>query len=374
MNYHNTITFTAVGDMMLADEVIIRRNTPTITKNYVMRDPFKYTSELLRDSDITFGNLECPLCIHGLPNKDKDVVVRGGPKYAYDLANAGFNVVSIANNHIMDYGPEGLFETFNVLSRHKIKMVGAGKNAKAARKPTCLEVGGLKMFIMAYHGTTGTGKYFPGTAGGEFSVVKRDLVDIKGAADIIVISFHWGVEYLNTPPSIFIKFARQLIDAGAHIILGHHPHVLQGIERYRNGIIAYSLGNFVFDTSIHPVNISQTSESIILKCYLSRNGIQHYELMPVYINDRGQPEILIGKDKEKAFIIIEELNKNLNNPEMLKYADEKFINAGLNFIFKKGFLHFLKYSWEGLHKYPLVCISEIVKKILIKGFRAWGQI
>jgi len=368
------ITLTAVGDILLADEVIIRRGNTIVNKNCIVNDPFKYTKGLLNDSHITFGNLECPLCIHGIPQKDKDVIGRGHPQHVRDLVKAGFNVVSIANNHIMDYAPEGLFDTIEVLSSHRIKRIGAGENLKAAKRPAYFEVNGIRVVIMAYYGTTSTGKYVPGTAGGKFSVVKRDLAEVKRSVDIIVLSFHWGSEYLTTPPYIYVKFARQLIDAGAHVILGHHPHVLQGIERYRKGIIVYSLGNFVFDTSIHPVNIPETRESIILKCYLLKNGIQHYETIPIYINDRNQPEVLMGKDKEKVLVMIEELNKNLNNPEMLKHSDNRFIDAGIDFFLNRQFLHFLRFSWKDLRKYPLVYTLGIIKRLLKRIFKIQEQL
>ena len=150
----------------------------------------------------------------------------------------------------MDYGPEALAETIALLEKHQISYVGAGPNLAAARTPAIIEKNGMKVAFLAYNNTyplefNATASR-PGTAPGEIRYVTADVKAARQLADLVVVSFHWSAELLKERKSYQANLAKAAINAGAHLVVGHHPHVIQGVEVYKHGLIAYSLGNFIF--------------------------------------------------------------------------------------------------------------------------------
>jgi poly-gamma-glutamate capsule biosynthesis protein CapA/YwtB (metallophosphatase superfamily) len=230
---------------------------------------------LVEPADISFANLECPISTLGspYPNKPVNVTFRASPEAAFALKDAGFDVVSLANNHMSDYGGAAVSETLRYLDLIGIGHAGAGRSGAEARRAAVARAGGFSVAFLAYAepmwsvveardppwpgplaaaGPGGAGAAGPGRAG--TSIIREDTLaaDVaalkaSSGADIIAVSFHWGEEIAPEPNSYQRKFARMAVDAGADIVIGHHPHVLQGVERYKEGLILYSLGNAVFD-------------------------------------------------------------------------------------------------------------------------------
>lgn len=218
------------------------------------------------EADISMVNLENPITIGG-KKIAKEFNFCMHPKYLQVLLNGGVDIVTLANNHIYDFGKDGLFDTMRYLDSVNVKYVGAGKNIAEARRPAVFDVRGVKIGFLAYYGNGDwhpATEAAPGTAPRYRHYIEEDIQRLrKDGMDFVVVNYHWGEEKSQYPDGYQIGLARFTIDAGADLVIGHHPHVLQGIERYKHGIIAYSLGNFIFgghsrpeyDTAVFQVRI-----------------------------------------------------------------------------------------------------------------------
>ena len=202
----------------------------------------------LQSADVAMVNLENPITTRGV-RVPKPYNFRMDPRFVRALTDGGIDIVSIANNHIFDYGKQGLFDTISYLDSAGVLHVGAGRDRTEAYRPVILNVRGKRVAFLAYYGggeSPGAGERSPGVARRDLSRVTDGIAAVRANADYIVVNFHWGTEKADRPDRGQIEFAHAVIEAGADAVIGHHPHVLQGIERYKNGIVVYSLGNFIF--------------------------------------------------------------------------------------------------------------------------------
>lgn len=237
------VSFSFIGDIMLADG----------PGNYIKHggDPFKDFRQDLKRTDFAIGNLECPVSTKGKELKEKPVTFRAHPSSARVLKNL-FHAVSLANNHSGDYGTEAFLETLEVLNKNQILYFGGGKNLKEAHRALYLEKNGLKVALLAYNDfkprSFEASSESPGIAWLEDDQVLRDFAEVKKqGADVIIPFLHWGWEYEDSPNPRQIEIAKMMIDNGASIVVGGHPHVTQKISEYKGKKIVWSLGNFVFD-------------------------------------------------------------------------------------------------------------------------------
>lgn len=285
------IVINAVGDIMLAGSGA--KTYKKLGYDY----PFTATKEELKKGDIAIANLESPIARSGKTFTAKRFHYLSAPQTATALANAGFSVVTLANNHMMDFGASALTETRQYLDRSGISCTGGGDSLAIARRPAVISVRGMKVAFLAYSFTFPDAFYAtahrPGTAPGCARYIREDIAMARKTTDYVVVSFHWGAENTNAPKPYQVAAAHRAIDAGADLVLGHHPHVLQGIERYKNGVIFYSLGNFAFGTA------SRTARrSVIARIFLER-GVKRVELVPLNVLNSDvhyQPKVLSGKE------------------------------------------------------------------------------
>lgn len=293
------ITIAAVGDMMLGG------SAEPYLENSGYDYPFNATRHLLAGADIAIGNLETALTDRGESLVEKKYRFRNSKdKVPSALKAAGFDIVSLANNHTLDYGPEGLHDTFAALQQAGIKYHGAGDDHTQARQPVIFEFeNGLRFGFLAYSNTFpqefwATGDR-PGTAFGHEQHIREDVRVLKGKTDVVVVSFHWGREGEIALQPYQILLAHAAIDAGASLVLGHHPHILQAVEEYQGGLILYSLGNYVFGSFSNRVQYS------VVAAITFKNG--HYDslrMMPINVNNFQvyfQPQILEGEKAEAVF-------------------------------------------------------------------------
>ena len=204
----------------------------------------------LGGADATVVNLEGPVTTRG-KKVPKPFNFRMLPALLSVLKSGGIDIVSIANNHIYDYGPRGLLDTISYLDSLGIRHVGAGRDRADAHRPVIDTLGGRPIAFFAYYGggeAPAAGNASPGVARRELAQVCADLRRVRSeqANPYVVVILHWGTELATAPDRAQVAFAHALIDSGADAVIGHHPHVLQGIERYGRGVIAYSLGNLIF--------------------------------------------------------------------------------------------------------------------------------
>ncbi len=272
----------AVGDIMPARWV--ERRLRANGYGY----PFAETAEILRGGQITFGNLESPLA-DGEPVEAFQMVFRGDPEFAPALRDAGFDIVSTANNHAGDQGEAGIASTLEALEGAGISVAGSGDGPRAAA-PAVIETPTGSVAFLAY----ADGRWFPDSyvAGEnrqginllESKKISADVKDALAQADFVIVSVHAGTEYEPLPDSVQRDAAEAAAEAGASLVIGHHPHVLQPIEKIGTTTVAWSLGNFVFDQDFSP----ETQESAIARFRISENGVEA-SAFPARIHDYAQP-------------------------------------------------------------------------------------
>ena len=214
--------------------------------------PFLLVASTTREADILFANLENPISARG-KNQGSIYSFRADPEVMKGVVYAGFDIVSVANNHMWDWGRDALEDTLTVLKQNGIESVGAGKNEIEANKPVILNRHGTSFGFLAYtnlmpESLNAKGDN-PGFSYFEKEKARSDIQKLKQSVDVVIVSIHWGEEYKTESNDLQKSLARSFIDAGSDLVIGHHPHVVQEVEHYKNGWIAYSLGNFVFDQS-----------------------------------------------------------------------------------------------------------------------------
>jgi poly-gamma-glutamate synthesis protein (capsule biosynthesis protein) len=292
MSDSRTVTLHAVGDIALGDHPLC---TGFGTHSRMRREPaafpFAHVKPLLARADLRFGNLECTLSERGLkPNDYHSVQMRGHDGYVAGLVDAGFEVLNHANNHSMQHGKEPFRDTLQLLERARIAVCGVARGP--ASVPAVVTVKGLRIGFLGY--SLRPRQYFTETplyAEGSSESIGRDVRALRPAVDVVVVSLHWGDEFIDRPSPADVQLAHEVIDAGADLVIGHHPHVLRGVERYGRGWIVYSLGNFVCDMLWE----EETRETAICECTLTSSGVEHVRLIPARINDDSQPVPLTGE-------------------------------------------------------------------------------
>jgi poly-gamma-glutamate capsule biosynthesis protein CapA/YwtB (metallophosphatase superfamily) len=236
---------------------------------------------------------------------DKEFVFKMKPEFLSQLRSAKVSLVNCANNHTADFGFNGILETIQQLDSAGIRHVGVGKDFADARKPVVLVVHGIRIGFLGYGGVKEfiAGKGSPGTNSRNEQFILNDIRRLRSSVDAVVVSLHWGEELALEPDQDQIALAHKIIDGGADLIIGHHPHVLQGIERYRDKIIAYSLGNFIFGGNAGCAN----SETAVLKVTVSQETL---EVKPLPIRVRNwQPEPADSVAAERTLQRMEERSK-----------------------------------------------------------------
>jgi poly-gamma-glutamate capsule biosynthesis protein CapA/YwtB (metallophosphatase superfamily) len=285
----DVVELVAVGDIMLSRTVEER------TVVYGSTYPFETVAELVRSADIAIGHLECPLTVNGDPI-DKRFLFRAHPRNADALAWAGFDVLNLASNHVLDFGQEGYEQTLEVLHRANLAYVGAGLSAEEAHAPMVREVKGRRVAFLAYAATRWKGSPEVPTreqiSFAELATIQQDVRRARQVADLVVVIMHMGTEYQLLPDEEQSAVARAAIDAGACLVIGHHPHVVQGTEVYGEGLIAYSLGNFVFDID----TLEAAREGAILRILLGDSGVEAADMIPVRIVDDVQPRFVVDEE------------------------------------------------------------------------------
>jgi len=387
-----TVTLMAVGDVMLGGKIGMTM------LNDGWEYPFRYVASTFKEADIVFGNLPTPLSHHNErnPAKPESHLLKADPRAIQGLKYARFNVLSLANNHALDFGSEALFETTELLANDGINYVGAGINESEARKPIVVHHNGVDVAFLAYSCSYPATRNGPGCAPIRLSIIEEDVIKARALADVVVVSLHQGLEYSDYPVPAHISLTHKIIESGADLILGHHPHVLQGIEHYDRGVIVHSLGNFVHDTihgkmkeeAIQNCALSKMgniafapddrrpSESIIFKCILGKNGITDIDIIPIRINKSYQPEILNGEAGELLLSRLELLSSELDDRDMPIWDMLTEVNAKENVtsLFKRDPLYIFKklHRIRGRH---LRLLMEYLSSILSmrKGHEEKGQ-
>lgn len=279
-----------VGDIMLS-----RAIGAIMKKQNDYNFPFLKIKDFLSGADLTFGNLESPISDRGI-KIGSIYSFRAEPKVLEGLKNAGFDILNIANNHIWDYGEDGFHDTLNYLKNSGIDFIGGGENFGKAHKGALKEVNGTKIIFLGFTDllpkSAFAGENSAGASRLDMKQVLKDIKEAKKEADIVAVSFHFGEEYQTKHNIKQEKTAKAVIDAGASLVIGHHPHVVQEVENYNNGYIAYSLGNFVFDQNFS----RDTQNGLALKVILKNKKIFKVEQIKIAFNSSFQPYAVLNQE------------------------------------------------------------------------------
>lgn len=285
------------GDVMLS-RVVGQKMVKYNNYNW----PFEKVSDIFSRADIASINLESPFT-----KDDNHLVLTGSfsfdadPKSISGLNLAGIDVVTLANNHFGNQGQQGMADTFDLLSENKIEYIGAGKNLSEAHEGKIIEANGIKFGFLGYAYPDDlyvASENKSGLANMDTLLAKKDVAEFKKQVDVLIVEMHAGIEYVNTPNKQQKDFAHGVIDAGADLVIGHHPHWVQITEVYKGKPILYSLGNLIFDQMWS----RETQQGGIAQVVYKNKSLDSIKIIPIHINDYGQPQI-VADSLEKAEIL-----------------------------------------------------------------------
>ncbi len=317
-NQTGPFSLTAVGDIMLGE-----RMNRTIRK-FGPEYPFYCVYPIFRRSNIVLGNLEGPFSKNAEKQK-RNFTYKIDPKNARILRRAGFNIVTLANNHLLDCGREGVLETLSALKKHNIQYIGAGKNEEEAHSPAIMQAGKYKIGLLGYYWNRRTAARGnkPGSAMDSEEYLANDIRLLRSLVDRVVVTVHWGVPYDRYPSEEDQKKAHFAIDCGADIIIGHHPHIVQPFEVYKNRPVFYSIGNFAFGSG------NSKAEGVLLGIDF-QDDFTSITIFPAYVKNRDkrinyQPKILSGNSALRSIKHLKEISGASGNLISLKDDTGKIV-------------------------------------------------
>ncbi|MGG1887439.1 CapA family protein [Priestia megaterium] len=324
------VTATMVGDIMLG------RNVEKVTNRQGQDYLFRNVESYFKNADYSTANFDHPVTANDeYPAQDKPIVLRTDEQSVKTLKNLNFSVLNVANSHSMDYLEEGLNDTVKAFNQSKMDFVGMGGNLEEASNINYQTVNGIKIatlgFTDTYTAYSAANDNDPGILPAKPEIFIPLIQEAKEKANLVVVHAHWGEEYDTTPSPRQKGLAKAMADAGADIILGHHPHVLQPIDTYKNTVIFYSLGNFVFDQGW-----SASRESALVQYKLKKDGTARFEVTPLLIKE-ATPTLLSKWDayyKEKIF---KRLTKTSSSALAIKEENNKLVfTVDHSRVVKKG--------------------------------------
>ena len=345
------ITLMAIGD------VIIARDEP--------KSIFRHVVNILNSPDILFATCDQTYSEKGYPYINERHVATPDVKNIDALVYAGLDIVSLANNHSMDLGPEALMDSIDRMGKAGIEVVGVGRNLTEARQPAILERNGNRVGFLAYgcigpdraqatkdtpghapvriHTIYKQTQYLPGSSPQittvaypeDIEAMQEDIRKLKNITDIVLVSFHWGLHFVPAEiPSYEFEVGHAAIDAGADVILGGHAHILKGIEVYKGKVIFHSLANFATENlgkvfkklTVRPV-MPEARNTIIAKVIIEGGKIKKVSYIPCYISEEGEPEIVIRNDiKGKGvFNYIKKISRSQNLPTKFIWEGDEVV-------------------------------------------------
>ena len=307
-----TLTIYAVGDIMLGEiplcnnfgvKSIIQKEGPDFL--------FQNVAHLFKNGDIVFGNLECSIRDENSNPKETPYFFCAEPDIIQGLKNAHFNALSVANNHIMENGRETFLHTIRTLKDNNILPVGVRNEIATST------VNGYRIAFLGYSFIEDCIADVCYNKIESKDAIVRDIKRVKQVSDLVIVSLHWGCEYVPYPSPDQIQTGRDLIDAGADIILGGHPHITQSYEIYKNRPIFYSLGNFIFDLTYIPT----TRESFIAKIAVHESPVSmDITLIPIVIHESDfQPRIIPSPVSDNFLKSVETIRTSFENRPVSEY-------------------------------------------------------
>ena len=294
------VTVVFSGDILLSSYVLNNYEKSGI--NGILSEELQ--SEM-QNADITMVNEEFPFSNRGTQAQDKQFTFRVDPGYVKILQEMGIDVVTVANNHALDYGTDALSDTFQTLDNAGIAYVGAGDNLERASQPYVIKAGGKTFgFLAASRVIPEVSWNIDNRQPGmlctyDSAELCNAIQKAKETCDYVVVYVHWGIERENTPQDYQRQLGKTYIDAGADMVIGAHPHVLQGIEYYNGKPIVYSLGNYIFNQEIN--------STVLLKTTITPENETTLQLIPAYASG-AKTQKMQGEDGAQLYQFMEEIS------------------------------------------------------------------
>jgi len=317
---HQPINLIAVGDICPGDHTCVGFGTGTLMRSHGPTFALRQIATTLRQGDIVFGNCEGVLSDIGLDESNIDTMeFRGLPAFAKALADSGFTTINIANNHVGEYGPQVMHDTIRNLEKAGIDVVGLRGKTQTA-KPLVREVKGLRIGWLAYTWIVSKNmaedqRALSWAKGDE---IPREVALLRDKVDFLIVSAHWGREFVAVPSQNVINHAHAIAEAGADLVLGHHPHVLQGWETVGGKcVIVYSLGNFVFDEWQWKLR-----KTALFCCTIASGKVHNPQFVPLTINRKFQPELARMGQAARILRDIDTSTKAINDPALCHLRDD----------------------------------------------------
>lgn len=288
----------ALNTLVFGGDIMLSR---TVNKKMVAYGdyswPFRNISSLFSEADLAIANLESPFLVtSNYEVNTGSFSFKANPRSIEGLKLAGFDILSLANNHILNQGRQGIADTYKTLDEAGIGSVGTKE-----RKMIIRESKGIKFAFLAYSYDSSS-DLIPGL---DIPKASADIKEAKKEADVVIVLMHAGIEYRRQPTDQQTSFAHNAIDAGADLVIGHHPHWPQIVEKYKGKTIVYSLGNLIFDQMWS----KETSEGLVVKAFFRDKELDRIEYIPIQIKDYGQAVLMPeGKD-------FDQLINSINIPE-----------------------------------------------------------
>ncbi|MCP4571093.1 MAG: CapA family protein [bacterium] len=309
----DTVRLVAGGDIMLGEHpIMVGRGVGTALGRDPDFDLFGGIRNLLGTADLATANLECALSDpprFSLPSRRE---CRGPVRGIHSLTHAGFHALSLANNHSQQYGREAFDGTVASLDDAGIRVVGRAAGDTGRCLPVDLQVNGLDLRVLGYslrprQHFTGRPQY----AEGPREAILHDIGEARAAGALAVVSIHWGDEFVASPTREQVDLGHAMIEAGCSLVIGHHPHVLQGWERVGSGVILYSLGNFVFDMPWQ----TALRRAAVCEITLSKAGCGDVTWHPITQDGRYRPVHAAGLVGQEILSFLEAARRDLERGE-----------------------------------------------------------
>ena len=363
-----TLTIYAVGDIMLGEHPLCYNfGVGKIIKDKGIDYLFKNVKNIFKDGDIVFGNLEAPMSNYTDKKRFEAKFFKANPDVIEGLKNANFNVLSVANNHIMQHGEEAFFSTIDTIRENNITPVGV-KNRNEV-----LDIGGLKMAFLGYSFIEDFIYNLQYNKISSEDEVLSVIKDLRKQVDLIITSLHWGHEYIYFPSPEQIKIARKFIDYGVDLILGHHAHVIQGFEMYREKLVVYGLGNFIFDQMTY---IKTTQKSVIAKIVVDADKSINIDIIPI-IWDCNEycPAIANKSDGDEILNRISLVRDKIENKSLSNYHSEMGDYPTIANKYKRIAKKQMKKQFiRNLYKYPLTLLIYIIEGYFKKHLKQFKSL
>lgn len=358
-----------------------------ISLNGINEKDFSIDSQIVdvfSNSNLVSGNLENPITNSNSVAQHAVVNLKSNEKTATKFIKY-FDVVSLCNNHMFDYGKQGYNDTIEFLQKNKIHYFGAGKSQYEAQKPFIFQ-NSENQKIAIIGGKLMSGPRWPDAIGNNYGTsgikgLKKIIKNLKEDNHFVIYYPHWGYEYIKTPPPNIRRHAKRMINLGVDLIIGSHPHVLQGYENYKNKYIFYSIGNFIFNvTDIKKLTIDkyyqQTTQSVILNLKIENNELVKFDLLPIKFSDNG---VYLAEQNERQNII-DDVNamSAIFHKNYLKYCYKYYsqtpdIQRQNQRIYKKFDSVKVENKQTTIQKIKLMSMQGVLNRIAAKIFTFTGK-